>query len=245
MHSFVKINRVRKSIAYLLFIFISTSSFAQKQSAIWGILKDSITKEPIALAAITNLDNKNTVMSSNTGRFKIEVAEYNILSFAAVGYFFDTTIYHGNILKNDTLYLYLSPLAHSLGNVTVYSKGISHYQMDSIERREEFLQDIVNYTIPTVAAANYGAGIALNLDRFSKHEKSKRKAFRFFETNEKEAYINYRFPPEIVVKYTGFKDEDLQLFMQQNRPTYEWLRKHPTEEDIKYYINDQLKRTKR
>lgn len=227
------------------FLAFATNSIAQKQTTIWGILKDSITKEPIALAAITNLDNKKTVMSSNTGRFKIEVSEYNILSFAAVGYFFDTTIYHQNELKYDTLYLFLSPLAHSLGNVTVYSKGMSKYQLDSIERRSAFLQNIVNYTIPTVAAANSGAGIALNLDRFSKHEKSKRKAFQFFETNEAEAYINYRFPPDLVVKYTGFKDDELQLFMQQYRPTNDWLRKHKTEEDIKYYINDQLKRMKR
>jgi hypothetical protein len=33
--------------------------------------------------------------------------------------------------------------------------------------------------------------------------------------------------------------------MQESRPSYEWLRKHKTEEDIKYYINDQLKKIKR
>ena len=96
---------MRMLIVLGLFTLITTGSVAQKKSTIWGILKDSITKEPITLAAITNLDSKKTVMSSNTGRFKIEVAEYNILSFAAVGYFFDTTIYHGIDLKHDTLFL--------------------------------------------------------------------------------------------------------------------------------------------
>jgi len=31
------------------------------------------------------------------------------------------------------------------------------------------------------------------------------------------------------------------LFMQQYRPSYNWLRKHTNEEDILYYVNDKLK----
>ena len=99
----------------------------------------------------------------------------------------------------------------------------------------------VQYTIPTVALSNTGAGLGINLDRYSRHEKEKRKAFAFFEANEKEEYINYRFPAAIVTKYSGLKDDALQDFMQLHRPSYEWLRKHKTEEDIKYYINDKLK----
>ena len=41
------------------------------------------------------------------------------------------------------------------------------------------------------------------------------------------------------------KNEALQNFVQRHRPTYEWLRKHPKEEDIKYYINEKLKEDKK
>lgn len=214
---------------------------AQKKNERWGYLRDSITREPIVLASITNLNTQTTVMTSASGRFKIDLQENHVLSFAAVGYYFDTIHYNKQFLLQDTLSLFLSPLAHSLGNVTVTAKGLSRYQLDSIERRKEFLQDIVDYTIPTVSKANSGAGIALNLDRFSRHEKNKRKAFAFFESNEKEAYINYRFPAAVVTQYSGLKDAELQQFMQQYRPSSVWLRRNRSEEDIKYYINEKLK----
>lgn len=226
---------------FVVLLLAGTTSFAQKKNIRWGYLRDSATREPIILASVTNTDTRTTVMTGNTGRFRIEVLENQVLSFAAVGYHFDTVQYANTYLRQDTLQLFLTPLTHSLGNVTVTARGMSRYQLDSMERRKDFLQDIVNYTIPTVSKANSGAGIALNIDRFSKHEKEKRKRFAFFESNEKEAYINYRFPSSVVTEYSGLKDERLQEFMQQYRPSADWLRRNKTEEDIKYYINDKLK----
>ena len=180
-------------------------------------------------------------MTSAYGLFRIELKENQVLSFAAVGYYFDTIQYNNQYLLQDTIALILAPLAISLGNVTVTAKGMSRYQLDSIERRKEFLQDIVNYTIPTFSPGNSGAGIGFNIDHYSRHEKNKRKAFAFFESNEKEQYINYRFPASLVTKYSGLKNEPLQQYMQQYRPAVAWLRAHKTEEDIMYYINDTLK----
>lgn len=225
----------------LLLILVSFNGSGQKKKVIYGYLKDSVTNAPIALASVRNITTNITTMTGNDGRFAIQAAENNILSFAAVGYFFDTLQYANSYLLQDTLFPVLSPLERDLGNVTVTSRGLSQYQQDSIERRKDFLQDIVNYTIPTVSQANSGAGIALNLDRFSRHERNKRKALQFYETNEKEAYINYRFNTSLVTSLTRFKDEKLRLFMQQHRPSYDWLRKHTSEEDIRYYINEQLK----
>ncbi len=230
-----------KACLWILFLLTAITAQAQKKNERWGYLRDSITREPIVLASVTNLNTQTTVMTSGSGRFKIDLQENQVLSFAAVGYYFDTIHYNKQFLLQDTLSLFLSPLAHSLGNVTVTARGMSRYQLDSIERRKEFLQDIVDYTIPTVSKANSGAGIALNLDRFSRHERNKRKAFAFFESNEKEAYINYRFPASVVTQYSGLKDAELQQFMQQYRPTSEWLRRNRSEEDIKYYINEKLK----
>lgn len=228
---------------WICFLLLCTTLFtnAQKKNEHWGYLRDSATKEPIVLASVTNLNTQQTVMTSATGRFKIVLSENQILSFAAVGYHFDTIHYNKQFLLQDTINLQLSPLASSLGNVTVTARGMNRYQLDSMERRKDFLGDRVNYTIPTVSKANSGAGIALNLDRFSKHEKNKRKAFAFFESNEKEAYINYRFPASLVTAYSGLKGEQLQQFMQQYRPESEWLRRNKSEEDIMYYINDKLK----
>lgn len=153
-------------------------SFAQKNEKRTGFLKDSTTQMPIVLASVTNLTTRETVMTSSTGKFLIAVKPKDILSFAAVGYYFDTlTVASEN--NSATIAAYLKPLGAYLGNVTVSSKGLNRYQLDSMERRKEFLQGIANYMIPAVAKANSGAGIALNIDRFSKNEKEKEGPIRF------------------------------------------------------------------
>lgn len=213
---------------------------AQNKVVRWGYLRDSVTKEPIALAAVANLSNQQTVMSSTAGRFKLSNANPGqILSFAAVGYYFDTLVLRtGN--PNDTLVFYLRPLATNLGNVTVTGKLLSRYQQDSIERSREFKEKMVSPPIPTFGLSNSGAGLGIGLEGLYKKERNKRKGIDFFKTNEEEEYINYRFSPELVVKYTGFQEDELQAFMQAYRPTYKWLRQHPKEEDLLYYINESL-----
>lgn len=233
---------MRRYILLLLALGFAFAVNAQKRKLVYGYLKDSVTNIPIKLASVRNMNTNTTVMTNNNGRFAIEAGDNHILSFAAVGYFFDTLQYNNVYSTQDTLYTFLVPLARDLGNVTVTARSsMSRYQLDSLERRKDFLQDIANYTIPTLSQANSGAGIALNLDRFSRHEKNKRRAMQFYETNEKEAYINYRFNTSLVQSLTGFKDEKLHLFIQHHRPSYDWLRKHIAEKDILYYVNDQLK----
>lgn len=232
---------------YLLIVslFILTGVNAQKNKTLIGYLRDSVTHAPVVLASISNNNSGQIVMTGNTGRFKLNVKPNDIISFAAVGYHFDTVQLTRSFLEKDSIDLFVSPLSHDLGNVTVTAKGMSAYQMDSMERRNDLLHDMVSYKKPTFALANSGAGLGISIDRFSKHEKSKRRALDFFDRNEKEAYINYRYSQQLVAESTGFKDDTLRQFMQQSRPSYEWLRSNPSDEDIRYYINGQLKQFKK
>jgi len=237
-----------KQMRYLLLILsllVLSQVNAQKNKALIGYLRDSVTHAPVVLASISNNNSGQIVMTGNTGRFKLNVKANDIISFAAVGYHFDTVQLTRNFLEKDSIDLYVSPLSHDLGNVTVTAKGMSAYQMDSMERRNDLLHDMVSYKKPTFALANSGAGLGISIDRFSKHEKSKRRALDFFDRNEKEAYINYRYSQQLVAESTGFKDDTLRQFMQQSRPSYEWLRSNPSDEDIRYYINGQLKQFKK
>ncbi len=234
-----------RNLLLLLSLLILTNVNAQKNKTLIGYLRDSITHAPVVLASISNNNTGQIVMTGNTGRFKLNVKPNDIISFAAVGYHFDTVQLTRNFLEKDSIDLFVSPLSHDLGNVTVTSKGMSAYQMDSLERRNDLLHDMVSYKKPTFALSNSGAGLGISIDRFSKHEKSKRRALDFFEKNEKEAYINYRYSQQLVAESTGFKDDTLRQFMQQSRPSYEWLRSNPSDEDIRYYINGHLKQFKK
>lgn len=225
----------------LLFVllFINTIAFSQKKK-LYGIVRDSATKEIIEYASITNINSNKTTVSNTKGKFNIDVTSGDVISIASINHYFDTIQLTEKIFLQDTIVVYIKAITQNLKEVTV-TAILNRYKADSTERRKRFLEDVGSNLIPTVSTANSGAGVGINLDRFSRKEKNKRKAFELFEKMEKEQYINYRFSPQLVIRYTTLRNDSLFSFMQQHRPTYKWLRKHIAEEDIKYYINEKLK----
>ena len=228
-----------KSFLLIFIMLFTLSSFAQNKK-IWGYVLDSATRLPIENASITNISKNATSMSNTKGRFSIEVTDNNILSIASINHYFDTLTLTNKLFIKDTLVIYLTAITNNLKEVTV-TAILNRYQFDSSERRRKFLAEVGSNKIPTIAPGNSGAGIVINLDRFSKREKSKRRAYNMFESMEQEQYINYRFSKQLVSNYTTLSGDSLLQFMQLQRPSYMWLRQNTTNEDIKYYINEQLK----
>ena len=233
---------MKKVLLFLVITCVGFTTNAQQKNSIVGVIKDSVTTDIIEFAGITNINKKITVISSTKGGFKIEIAKNNLLTIAAVGYNFDTTRITDNLLELDTIVIFLHPLSKRLADVMVTSKTrFSQYQLDSIERRKDFFINKSDVTLPVVSLANSGIGMGINLDHFYGREKRKRSALDLFYSMENESYTNYRFTPAIINKYTNLEGENLVDFMQKNRPAYTWLRSHPTEEDMLYYLNDKLK----
>lgn len=206
-----------------------------------GIVQDSVQKKEIRSASIRNVFSGTTVVSRSDGKFTIAVQKGNILAVAASGYLSDTLTITDSILASGFIILQLNLLPATLPGATV-SAGLNPYQIDSISRRKAFLATVGEARITTVSRTNeLGFGVGINIDRFSKREKNKRAARTLFDITEEEAYINFRWNENIVNKYTKFTGDTLVEFMQANRPTWEWLRRHPLEEDVLYYINQRLK----
>lgn len=206
-----------------------------------GIVKDSVQNTGLRSASIRNVFTGTTVVSRTDGKFIIAVEKGNILAVGASGYLSDTLTITDSILSSGFIVMQLHVLPATLPGVTVSAK-LSPYQIDSIYRRKAFLATIGEVRITTVSRTNeLGFGVGINIDRFSKREKNKRTARTLFDITEEEAYINFRWNENIVNKYTKFTGDTLVEFMQANRPTWEWLRKHPLEEDVLYYINQRLK----
>jgi hypothetical protein len=232
---------------FLPFYLLLLSNGIVAQQKVVGILKDKKSKEIITFASITNNTTKQTVVSNTNGIFKLMVSKEHLISIAAVGYNFDT-LHAGDkqLLKGDTLTIYLQPLTKNLQGVTVTSKGkYNAYQLDSMERRQNYFGTKNSKKQTTFSKGNDGVGLGINLDKlYSKQEKQRSKMIDLYYDMESEEYINYRFNAELVSKYTNLKNEALEGFMEKYRPTAAWLRKHPTEEDVMYYINEKLKEYK-
>lgn len=204
-----------------------------------GYLRDSITHFAISGGTITNATNGRSVKTDNRGFFRLRAEPRDRLYAVANAYRFDTLTY--TTLFRDTVIIYLSPTGAVLPTVTV-TAAYTRYQLDSIERRRAF-EEVRGPEMRTIASQpSTGFGLTINMDKFWKKEaKEKRRIERAYRQSEEEAYVHYRYSPEVVAYYTGLKGDELKAFMQRYTPSYEWLRGHPSNDDVMYYLNEKLK----
>lgn len=203
-----------------------------------GYLLDSITHFSIANGTITNATGKKSVKSDEKGFFRLEAVPGDFLYASAKSYHYDTLVY--SFIFTDTVTMYLSPAANILPNVTVTTK-YNKYQLDSIERKTSFEQDMGKPMKTLSSSHPSGFGLTFNLDKvFKKKYRYRKRDEEMFDKREEMQYVDYRYSSYIVAYYTGLKGHELRSFMYQTTPDYNWLRQHPANEDILYYINDKL-----
>ena len=223
-------------------MIIAASAIAQKR-LINGYVRDSITGVPIVNAIITNESTKKMITPDQNGFFSILATRGDLIFINAFNYDFDTL--KATYGLPDTLHIQLIRTNEVLPNVTVTTNaGYSRYQLDSLRRRETFVSDMgdIGKMSKVGKADNMGAGVGINLDAFSrKRTKDRGKAYQTFDFLENQAYIDYRFSPQTVSQITGLKGDSLVAFLRKYTPSYKWLRQHPTDEDVLYYVNDKMK----
>lgn len=233
---------IKKLLLFASLVIFSTGLFAQKR-LVKGYVRDSITGVPITNAIISNEVTKKIVTPDANGYFSLTASRGDQIIINAFNYNFDTI--RATSRTPDTLYITLVRSSETLAGVTVTTtKGYSRYQLDSLRRRDEFVKDMggIGKMPPVSKADNMGAGIGINLDAFArKRTKDRNKAYNTFDYLEKQAYIDYRFSPQTISQITGLKGDALVKFMRQNTPTYNWLREHPSNDDVLYYVNDKMK----
>jgi hypothetical protein len=220
------------------FIFLAclfyNNSYGQE---LRGFLLDSATHLRISSVRVSNSRTNKLVYSNSNGFFSIDAISNDTIIIKLDGYIAKRLIY--SPLFNDTIRLYLSSHSKLLPGVSVSSR-YNQYQMDSMVRKRDFEQ-MRGGRLSTVSRAQ-GFGVAINLDRiFKKRYKFQRKNEKHFRQRETDAYITYRYNPQLVAQYSGLKGEELQNFMDRYTPSYDWLRKHPSDDEIFRYINEHLK----
>lgn len=229
------------SYGCLLFILCLASNILKAQGYhLSTFVKDSMTHFAISGAKVTNTNSKKIVVADQNGFVHLEAAPNDLIRIGAINY--KTDFINFSPLFSDTITIFLSPSGKILPNVSVTSR-YTKYQVDSMSRKREFEENRGNRLSTTSAAT--GFGIAINLDKIFKSKyKYQRKNEKRFTVMEKAAYVEYRFSAQLVSYYTGLKEKELQTFMNRFTPSYEWLRAHPTNEEVMYYLNDKIKQFK-
>lgn len=220
-------------------VCLSCSAQAQAKFKV-GYVKDSATGDALAGVLITNQDNHQLVHTNDKGFFRIEAKTHDILFFDKENYHFDTLRFTP-MTTTDTVVIMLARLPNVLAGVTVTARGLTKYQQDSIKRRMDF-ESVAGPKPKAVSQSNSGAGVGINLDPLlKKSDKSKKRAYKTYDEIERTNYVDYRFSRDIVAGYTGLKGDALSDFIEKYRPSYDWLRKHTTDDDVFYYVNEKLK----
>jgi hypothetical protein len=222
----------------LCFAFCSAHLSAQAQF-LSGFVKDSLTQLPLSGATLSNSQSKQKVKTDSNGFFRLGVSPDDLLYALAPGYHYDTLRY--SILFRDTITIMLSPV-NVLQGVTVET-GYARYQMDSANRLQEF-EETRGQRLSAIDGSKHRQtfGLTLNLDRLFKNKhKNKRKEEEVFAALERDAYVRFRFSPQLVSFYTGLKGEALLTFLRKYTPSYEWLRSHVAREQLIDYLSEKLR----
>lgn len=231
-----------KVLTTFLLTIICFIGYGQQSDYVFGFVTDSITELPVQDAHVAVVGGDTADYTNSSGLFVIKGQPGDSISIVRVGYFEARIALQGVVMALDTMHIILKPKTHELESVIVSAYDYEDYQADSIDRTQ-FFEATIGYALPLFDRANTGAGLGISLDRIFGHkQRNKKRALRLFNSVEEQKYVDFRFNPILVHSYTGFKGDSLQQFMNKYSPSYRWLRSHETQEDILYYINDQLKK---
>jgi hypothetical protein len=223
-----------------LLLLLSINGFGQ--TSLVGKVRQKESRELLASVSVTNITRHKINISDIGGNYRIAANPGDSITFSSAGFKPDTVVVDSRMLaEKDGHEVSLEPRAVRLPTVRVGEQ--SNYQLDSIKRKEDYKwlypvhpRKLIGSETPTD-----GVGISISpIDYFSARETQQRRLRRRLAAEEKEYYIDSRFPAAYVARITGLKSDSLRVFLVRYRPTYAFCRK-ASNEDIFLYINDQVK----
>jgi hypothetical protein len=230
---------MQKLLVFSICFVFFTSHLTAQTVFLNGYVKDSLTHLPVFGATLSNSTKAQKVRTDGNGFFRIPVSPNDLLYALGTGYHYDTLRY--SMLFQDTITIFLSPV-NVLQTVTIET-GYQKYRQDSLERRREF-EEARGHQLSAIDKSKHKQtfGLTFNLDRlFKRKYNDGSKAEEVLTAREREAYVRFRFSPQMVSFYTGLKGEALLAFMRQFTPSYEWLRSNVAREQLIDYLGEKLR----
>jgi hypothetical protein len=208
-------------------------------------LTGTVSEESVPLtgAIIRNTRIKSPVVSDTKGDFKIVAARRDTLITTLVGYKPDTTI----ITNQDFLIIHLQSGAMTLRDVVINGKVLS--PLDKFKQNQADYKQIYRIgddknVFGIGSSGLEGLLLTINIDKLysalSKEGKDARRLQRTLINDYHADIVNTRFTDSLVSKITGYKDKQLDDFMINNRPSYEFIAK-ASDYDLVQYIKRRTK----
>lgn len=229
-----------KTLLLSLIILVLLSTPAISQQVLTGQVKQKNTDAILASVTVVNHTQKRYNISDVGGNYRIVASPGDTLIFSSIGYHSDTTRVVVSELEHGYI-VHLEPNMVELPSVLVGQS--SNYQLDSVKRKEDYawLDHVHKVRLAGDQTPTDGIGIGLSpITYFSKRQRNLRRLRKQVISEEKDFYIDSRFPPSYVSMLTGLRGDSLRLFLVAYRPTYTFCR-GASNEDILLYISEKLK----
>lgn len=211
-----------KFFAALTFFFSSFTMLAYAQTKpVQGIVIDKETRQRLAKVYIYNLRTSDGLYNNTKGEFSTVAIPGDTLVAALSGYGVDTIVFHGQAAA----YFQLKSLGIRLRDVVIQQKRLSPQQLYEKSVQEYRYQTKKGSGKDILSLGNGGIGLGIDAiyNLLSRQGRNARHLQKILEKDYHEDLIDYRFNPNLVQQVLGIKDSELIDFMQQYRPTYQFV----------------------
>lgn len=201
--------------------FSTLMGFAQQQKAVQGFVVDKDTKLRLAKVYIYNSSIDEGFYNNTKGEFVANVKPGDTLFAALTGHAMDTVVYRGQ----SAIVFQLRSLGIRLKEVSIYGKAKTPQELyrSKLDEYKYKLDKGSSKDLLNLGPGGVGLGIDAIYNLLSREGKNARQLQKILEKDYKEQVIDYRFRPDYVRALVDIKDENLQDFMTQYRPTYQFV----------------------
>ncbi len=192
-----------------------------------GLVFDLQSSQRLSDVLIENLQNKKSVRSNADGSFTIPGQKNDYLVLHAKGYERDTAfVYQDGVSR---IYLIRDKSIIRIDEVTVSRMTDSRLNMEIAKAK--------NNSQAVETSKNRG-GLRISPSRlFGKEAKIARNSIRVLELEQEQRMVDRVFTNELILSLIKLPNDQLALFKDKYRPSYEFV-KQARKEDLTAYILD-------
>ncbi len=215
-----------KRLVFFLLLLLQVVYHANAQErTLDGVVFDRDSKQRVTRVYIYNLRQHKGFYNNIKGEFVTKAAPGDTLVAATEGYAVDTL----TVRSQPTLVFYLKRTSIRLREVVI--TDTIRNPAERLKRIKEQYRDIYRKGDPqdllSAGGSNGLGGAGLGIDALysllSKEGKNARYLQEIIERDYRDMMINYRYTRTLVKSATGISDEKLDDFMQQYRPSYNFI----------------------
>lgn len=202
-------------------LLLSTLTAFAQQKAVSGFVVDRDTKLRLAKVYIYNSSIDEGFYNNTKGEFAAPVNLGDTLFAALSGHAMDTVVYRGQ----SAIVFQLRSLGIRLKEVNIYGKAKTPQELykSKLEEYKQKLDQGSSKDLLNLGQRGVGLGIDAIYNLLSRDGKNARHLQQILEKDYKEQVIDYRYRQDYVMGLIDIKPENVQDFMTQYRPTYQFV----------------------